>query len=71
MNTGQFNASMELVIKAIKQAGYNPYDQLTGYITTGNETYITRQGNARAIIKTLDINKIKEYLNKMDTSNRK
>ena len=71
MNTGQFNASMELVIKAIKQAGYNPYDQLTGYITTGNETYITRQGNARAIIKTLDINKIKEYLNKVDKSNRK
>ncbi len=71
MNTGQFNASMEHIVKAIKQAGYNPYEQLTGYITTGNEIYITRQGDARSIIKTLDINRIKEYLNKMDKANRK
>lgn len=70
MNTGQFNSTMELIIKAIEQAGYNPYEQLTGYTTTGNDIYITRQGNARANIKTLDIEQIKNYLNGMDKVKR-
>ena len=43
-------------------AGYNPYEQLWGYVATGNESYITRQGNAREIIKEIDIELIKNYL---------
>ena len=41
---------------------YNPYEQLWGYVATGNESYITRQGNAREIIKEIDIELIKNYL---------
>ncbi len=51
-----------IVINALKKAGYNPYDQLYGYITTGEITYITRQGNARKIIEGLDKNELREYV---------
>ncbi len=51
-----------IVINALKEAGYNPYDQLYGYITTGEITYITRQGNARKIIEGLDKNELREYV---------
>ncbi len=51
-----------IVINALKKAGYNPYDQLCGYVTTGEKTYITRQGNARKIIEGLDKNELREYV---------
>ena len=34
-----------------------PYEQIYGYVQTGNDTYITRHGNARDKIKLLDIEK--------------
>ena len=47
----EFQATMEEIITSIKEAGYEPYDQLYGYITTGKEEYITRAGDAREKIK--------------------
>lgn len=35
------------------------YEQIYGYVQTGNETYITRHGNAREKIKLLDNSKLK------------
>ena len=49
-------------MSALTNAGYDPYAQLTGYLQTGDETFITRNGNARAIIKTLDIKQISKYI---------
>lgn len=43
-------------------AGYDPYAQLTGYLQTGDETFITRNENARELIKTLDKGKIEQYV---------
>lgn len=60
-----FEQSMESIINSIKQAGYDPYVQLTGYITTDNEVYITRAGDAREMIKKLDKAQISEYLRKL------
>ncbi len=62
MSTNSFNENIMIVINALKEAGYNPYDQLYGYITTGEITYITRQGNARKIIEGLDKNELREYV---------
>ena len=46
----EFLKNMAIVVEALKQAGYVPYDQLTGYIRTNNLSYITRQGNARELV---------------------
>ena len=47
---------------SIRSAGYEPYDQLYGYLKTGDETYITRTGDARNLIKTLDRGKLQVYV---------
>ena len=57
-----FMAAMSEVYLAIKEAGYEPYDQLTGYVRTGNDQYITRRHNARKIVTEMDPEMIKQYL---------
>ena len=61
----EFLTTMEEIVASIKKAGYEPYDQLYGYITKGKEEYITRAGGAREKIKKLNRLKIKEYVKKM------
>lgn len=68
MDTG-FITLMEEIIASIKKAGYEPYDQLYGYITKGKEEYITRSGGAREKIKKLNWLKVKEYVANMKKSN--
>lgn len=65
MERTDFEKQIALVIAALSDAGYDPYAQLTGYLQTGDETFITRNGNARAIIKTLDIEQIALYVSKL------
>lgn len=52
------------VIDSLKSAGYDPMAQLTGFLQTGDENFITRTGNARAIIRTLDKEQIAEFVDK-------
>ena len=65
MERTDFEKQIALVIAALSDAGYDPYAQLTGSLQTGDETFITRNGNARAIIKTLDIEQIALYVSKL------
>ena len=55
---------MESIIKSIAGAGYDPRSQLTGYIQTGDATYITRKDNARERIQALDLKQVKAYFQK-------
>ena len=64
MSTKLFDEAINIVIDALRKAGYDPYDQLYGYVSTGELSYITRQGNARAIVADLDMNDLREFLNK-------
>ena len=57
-----FMAAISEVYLAIQEAGYEPYDQLTGYVRTGNDQYITRRRNARIIVTEMDPEMIKQYL---------
>ena len=50
----QFYQELELVEAALREAGYIPYDQLYGYLLTGNSAYITRKNGARSIVENLD-----------------
>lgn len=53
---------LQTIIASMKEAGYDPHDQLFGYYTTGEESYITRRGNAREMIKGVSPDTIREYL---------
>lgn len=61
---------MESIVSSIEQAGMDPYEQLYGYLTTGKEIYITRNGNARELIRTLDKDDISRYIETMKNTAR-
>lgn len=63
MNSVEFNKSMEIIIEALKERGYDPYAQLYGYLKENNPIYITQHRNARDLIQTLDKEHIRSYIN--------
>lgn len=65
MEDRKFIAAMESVVAALKERGYDPYAQLYGYITENEPTYITSHNGARALIQTLDFEKVKQYVQEM------
>lgn len=57
------------VTKALEEKGYNPVNQIVGYILSGDPAYITSYKDARTMIRTIDRDEIieelvKTYLNK-------
>ena len=62
-----FHQTIEIIVAAIKEAGYDPYEQLVGYLSTGQDHYITRTSNARGLIGTLDQNRLKQYVKELDS----
>ena len=56
------------VYEALKEKGYNPINQIVGYILSGDPTYITSHNNARNKIRTIERDEllekmVKEYIN--------
>ena len=45
---------MLTVYRALEEKGYNPVNQLVGYILSEDPTYITTYKNARALIRRVD-----------------
>ena len=56
------NILMERIAAAIRDAGYVPYDQLTAFLKTGDDRYITRRDNARALILEVSQKELQNYL---------
>lgn len=50
------------VYGSLKEKGYNPINQMVGYIISGDPTYITSHNNARALISKLERDDILEEL---------
>lgn len=42
------------VYNALKEKGYNPINQIVGYILSEDPTYITTHNNARSLIRKVD-----------------
>ncbi len=42
------------VYDALKEKGYNPINQIVGYILSEDPTYITTHNNARSLIRKVD-----------------
>ncbi len=56
------------VYDALRQKGYNPINQIVGYILSEDPTYITTYNNARSLIRRIDRDEllqllVKSYLN--------
>ena len=57
------------VYEALTEKGYNPVNQIVGYIMSGDPTYITSHKNARSLIMKVERDGILEVLfeNYIDT----
>ena len=60
--------SLNIVYKALEEKGYNPINQIVGYILSEDPTYITTYNNARNLISRIDRDDllealVKSYLN--------
>ncbi len=51
---------IERVYVALKEKGYNPVNQIVGYIMSGDPTYITSHNNARSLIMKVERDEIVE-----------
>lgn len=63
----EFNdAKIEILLKevflALKEKGYDPANQLVGYLMCGDPGYISSYKNARSKITSIDRSKILEFL---------
>ncbi|MCI5944216.1 MAG: IreB family regulatory phosphoprotein [Eubacterium sp.] len=50
------------VYEALREKGYNPINQIVGYIMSGDPTYITSHNNARSLIMKVERDEILEVL---------
>ena len=50
----QVKEVLDLVYNAMDEKGYNPVNQLVGYILSEDPTYITNHRNARSLIRKID-----------------
>ncbi len=64
----QMHAILKTVYDALVEKGYNPINQIVGYILSEDPTYITNHNGARALIRKIDRDEllnelVKCYLN--------
>lgn len=50
------------VYQSLEEKGYNPINQMMGYILSGDPTYITSYNNARTLIRKLERDELLEEL---------
>ena len=56
----QVSDVLEIVYKALKEKGYNPVNQIVGYIMSGDPSYITSHNNARSLIMKVERDELVE-----------
>lgn len=64
----EIKAILMTVYQALQEKGYNPINQIVGYILSEDPTYITTYNNARSLIRHIDRDELlqmllKSYLN--------
>ena len=53
---------LKLVYEAMTEKGYNPVNQIVGYVMSGDPTYITSHKSARSLIMKVERDEIVEEL---------
>ena len=56
---------LAIVYEALTEKGYNPVNQIVGYIMSGDPTYITSHNNARSLIMKVERDELVEELLKV------
>lgn len=70
-NANEAREILFTVFQALKEKGYNPINQIVGYILSGDPTYITNHNNARSIIRRLERDELLEEIVKFYLENMK
>ena len=65
----EIKAILTAVYDALKQKGYDPINQIVGYILSEDPTYITNYNNARTLIRKLDRDELLQELVRQYLSN--
>lgn len=65
---------LKQVYSSLKEKGYDPINQIVGYIISGDPTYITSYNNARYLIRRFERDEIleelvKTYIDKLEKEN--
>lgn len=58
----EIRQTLTTVYDALQEKGYNPINQIVGYILSEDPTYITNYNNARALIRKLDRDELLQVL---------
>ncbi|MDP4152200.1 MAG: IreB family regulatory phosphoprotein [Bacillota bacterium] len=53
---------MQQVYDSLREKGYNPINQIVGYILSEDPTYITNHNNARSLIRKIDRDELLQTL---------
>lgn len=62
MEDKSFNETIEIIVSALKERGYDPYSQIYGYLKENDPLYITSYNGARDLIQELDKKNIQQFL---------
>ena len=62
---------IKIVYQALVEKGYNPVNQIVGYIMSGDPTYITSHKNARSLIMKVERDELVEEVLKEYIRNNK
>ncbi len=60
--SSEMKAILSTVYDALKEKGYNPINQIVGYILSEDPTYITNYNGARTLIRKLDRDELLQEL---------
>ena len=58
----EIRAILSSVYNSLREKGYNPINQIVGYILSEDPTYITNHNNARTLIRQLDRDELLQAL---------
>ena len=58
----ELKKNLTIIYDALIQKGYNPINQIVGYILTEDPTYITTYNNARSLIRHIDRDELLQVL---------
>ena len=58
----EIRAILSSVYSSLKEKGYNPINQIVGYILSEDPTYITNHNSARTMIRQLDRDELLQVL---------
>lgn len=70
LNKHTVRESLEIVYRALEEKGYDPVNQIVGFLLSGDPAYIPRHNDARNIIRRHERDEIVEKLVKYYLTNK-